>query len=717
MRLEHEQMLWLLGSLCGLHRVPFDPAQVLRNFPPPHSEVALFEAAATCGFRIGPARFDRSLLKSFAGSCIGFLRPGAGTESGAPVGDGTGSAHPVLILRADDERLLYFEAGSKRPNSVAISDALRTFERDCFLVAFEEGAVDPAVPEITGRFGFRWFAAELLQHKGVWRNVLAASLAIQLIGLATPLFTQTIIDKVVVHQTHSTLAVIAVGLVMFMLFSAGMGWVRQYLILHTGNRVDAVLSSQVFRRLLALFLPYFESRPTGTLVARLRGVETIREFVAGAAVSLLLDLPFLAIFLAAMFWYSWQLTLLALLFLGLIAAASILVTPALRERLNRQFLLGARNQAFLTEYIAGIETVKSLQMEQRLGSRYDDYLASYLSAGFGTRQLSNTFNTVVNALEQGMTVCVLCVGALLVMRNDGFTIGMLVAFQMFAGRMSQPMLRLAGLWQEFQQANIAMKRLGDIMDAPAEPHGLPPVRSGAGEGRVVVRDLGFRYDSDAPMLYEHLNLVLEPGKLTVLTGPSGSGKSTLAKLLLGFRQPTGGQILLDGRDIRHFSADELRSHYGVVPQETRLFSGTLYENLVAASPAAGFADIVKACQVAEIHDFIEKLPQGYNAVIGEQGVGLSGGQKQRIAIARAVLRRPKILIFDEATSGLDAHTAEQFARTVNRLKGGVTMLFISHHLPAGLQVDEVFRLGGQESHHEVRHDSHISVLDGQRGDA
>jgi subfamily B ATP-binding cassette protein HlyB/CyaB len=251
------------------------------------------------------------------------------------------------------------------------------------------------------------------------------------------------------------------------------------------------------------------------------------------------------------------------------------------------------------------------------------------------------------------------------------------------------------------------------MDAPAEPNAPASPRAAEGEGRVEIRGLSFRYAENSPALYENLDLALEPGKLTLLTGPSGSGKSTLAKLLLGFHQPTAGHILVDGRDIRHFSAEDLRRHYGVVPQETRLFSGTLYENLIAASPQAGFADIVKACQVAEIHGFIETLPKGYNSVIGEQGVGLSGGQKQRIAIARAVLRRPKILIFDEATTGLDAHTAEQFARTVNRLKGGVTLLFISHHLPVGLQVDEVFRLGAQGSLHE----SHVSVIEGQRGDA
>ena len=283
------------------------------------------------------------------------------------------------------------------------------------------------------------------------------------------------------------------------------------------------------------------------------------------------------------------------------------------------------------------------------------------------------------------------------MKNDGFTIGMLVAFQMFAGRMSQPMLRLAGLWQEFQQANIAVKRLGDIMDVPAEPYSLTPSRAPEGRSEIRVRDLSFRYSPDHPFLYKNLNLGLKPGKLTVLTGPSGCGKSTLAKLLLGFYQPAEGQITIDDRDIRHFSANELRQYFGVVPQETVLFSGTIYENLLAANPNAAFGDVVQAAKIAEIHDTIEKLPKGYNTEIGEHGVGLSGGQKQRLAIARAILKRPKILIFDEATSALDAHTSERFAQTVNKLKGAATILFIAHQLPKGLAVDEVFTLSSEKA--------------------
>jgi subfamily B ATP-binding cassette protein HlyB/CyaB len=270
---------------------------------------------------------------------------------------------------------------------------------------------------------------------------------------------------------------------------------------------------------------------------------------------------------------------------------------------------------------------------------------------------------------------------------------MLVAFQMFASRMSQPLLRLVGLWTEFQQADIAVKRLGDIMDVPIEPYALTPARPAGGAGRIEIDNLAFRYSGHHPYLFRNLDQSFTPGRLTVIMGPSGSGKSTLAKLLQGFYQPSEGSIRIDGRDIHHLSANELRAHFGVVPQETVLFAGSLYHNLTLGSPNAGFEEVVQACKLAEIHEFIDRLPQGYQTEVGEHGIGLSGGQKQRIAIARALLKRPKILIFDEATSNLDNATAEQFARTINRLRGKVTMLYIAHQVPKGLRVDAAVELG------------------------
>jgi subfamily B ATP-binding cassette protein HlyB/CyaB len=682
-----EGFVWALASLCRLYRVPFDPELVLKQFPPPYDLATLLRAAEACGLKAGLAGARPDALDSLPLPCLGFVR-----APSQPANDSIPPT-PALLVRADEKGLLYLLAGEEAPRTLPLADFLARFEETVLLAAPALEPLQTAERLEKQPFGFRWFIPELARHRGIWRDVLLASLAIQIVGLATPLFTQVVIDKVVVHHTQSTLVAIAVGLGIFMVFNAAMTWTRQYLVLHTGNRVDAVLATQVFSHLFRLPLPYFEHRPTGVTVARLHGVETIREFITGAAVSFLLDLPFLVVILAVMFVYSWQLSLIALGIVLLLALISLLVTPVLREKLNKQFLLGARNQAFVTEYVSGVETVKSLQFEPVLERRYGDYLASYLAASFGTRSLANTYNVAANALEQLMTLAILVAGALLVMRNDGFTIGMLVAFQMFAGRMAQPMLRIAGLWQEFQQANIAVKRLGDIMNAPAEPYSLAPARAPGAAGGIELQGLAFRYSPRHPYLFRNVTYTIKPGELVVIGGPSGSGKSTLAKLLLGFYQPTDGRILLDGRDLSHLSANELRQTYGVVPQDTMLFSGTVYDNLSMANPHATFDDIVAACKAAEIHDTLERLPQGYQTTLGEHGVGLSGGQKQRLSIARALLKRPKVLIFDEATSNLDLATAESFAQTVNQLKGKATILFIAHAVPRGLQVDHGLHFG------------------------
>ncbi|HMH16692.1 MAG TPA: peptidase domain-containing ABC transporter [Burkholderiales bacterium] len=742
LRFSDKDFVWVLGSLCQLHRVPFDPVLLLQQFPPPYDRTAILSAAKALEFKVGERTVRARELAGLPLPCVAFLRPTQAPApqepaAGEPVTGAKGdpqrlqedsAPRAALIVKAGDKGLLYFEAGSNEPRQIALDEYEARFEPGVILVARAAAqAADPDAPLAAAKpFGFSWFVPELLKHKRIWRDVLGASLAMQLVALATPLFTQVVIDKVVVHHTESTLWVVGIALVMFMVFSAVMTWMRQYLVLHTGNRVDAVLGQTVFRHLLRLPMPYFENRQTGVLVARLHGVEQIREFVSSAAVTLFLDCPFLVIFLAVMFWYSWQLSFIVLAILFLIIGISLAVTPIFRAKLNKQFLVGAKNTAFVTEYISGMATVKSLQMEPVLEGRYGELLAQYLAAGFETKQIANTYNSVANALEQIMTLSILVVGALLVMDSavnaalgaTTFTIGMLVAFQMFASRVSQPMLRLVGLWQQFQQANVAIKRLGDVMDMPAEPYTLTPQRASTEQaGRIEFQGVSFRYSEKHPWLYRNLNLAIKPGQLTVLVGPSGCGKSTLAKLLLGFYPPGDGRILIDGQDTRYLSANELRSSFGVVPQETTLFSGTVYDNLLMASPHADFNQIVEACRMAEIHEVIEALPQGYQTLLGEHGVGLSGGQRQRIAIARALLKRPKVLIFDEATSNLDQTTAESFAKTINQLKGKVTMLFIAHNLPRGLQVEEVVQFGakpaakgGQADTSEPQSPTHLTVI-------
>jgi ATP-binding cassette, subfamily B, bacterial HlyB/CyaB len=697
--LQQDAFFWTLHGLCSLHRKPFSIELAQQQLAAPYSTDLLLKALDDYGIIAKSSKCKSRHLHREAFPLLVWLNSSAGDKASDAASSSSPVIAPALILQADEANVLIFEQTDTSPRTISLTEFDQQYAGHITRVTPKIDAgidIDSAQQEqLTRRFGFSWFIPELMKHKKLWQEILLASLVIQLIALATPLFTQAIIDKVVVHRTESTLIVIAIGMFVFMLFSAGLSWLRQYLVLHTGNRVDAVLGAAVFERLFKLPPIYFQHRPTGVIAARLHGVETIREFIASAAVTLVLDFPFLLIFVAIMFYYSVTLTFIVLAILAIIVVASMIVAPIFQTKLQTQFQLGARNEAFLTEYIVGLETVKSLQLEPQLSSKYSGYLASYLQASFDTKQLGNSYNTISNLLEQIMTLLILAIGAYTVMHDSTFTIGMLVAFQMFSGRLSQPMLRLVGLWQQFQQARLSVDRLGDLMNAPTEPYSLIPARDHNQSGSIEIDNIAFKYADHLPLVYQHLSISVEPGQTIAIMGPSGCGKSTLAKLLQGFYQPSEGRILVDNVDIRYLSANELRSHFGVVPQETTLFSGTIYDNLLLASPNASFEHIVAACKMAEIHSAIEALPKGYQTEIGERGAGLSGGQKQRVAIARALLKRPSILVFDEATSALDTNTAEHFAQTINALRGKVTMLFITHGLPKGLHVDAVYRLGAQ----------------------
>jgi subfamily B ATP-binding cassette protein HlyB/CyaB len=696
--LRQGDLVWAAGSLCNLHRLPFDAALVQRACPPPCTAEQLVDVLAALGLRAARQRIERAACARLPLPAIVFLVPGdaeAAATGGGPEDDRADGDPPhgmALLVKADTARVLFFRGGGNAPSTMPMADFAAIASGDVLTVdAPTPAAADEPASGHAG-FGFRWFAREFARHRRTLRDVLGASLAVQSLALATPLCSQIIIDKVIAHQTESTLTVIAVALALIIAFSAVLGWIRQYLLAHLSNCVDAVLASAVVGHLFRLPLPYFERRPTGVLAARVNGVETVRDFLSGAAVTLALDLPFLLIFVVLMFCYSVPLSLAALVALLLLVALSAAFAPLFRGCLDAQFLCGARNQAFVTEYVAGIETVKSLQMEPSLAARYDRLLGDYLDACFATRRLGNTYQALAGACEQLQAGVVLCLGALLVMRGPDFTIGMLVAFQMFAGRVTQPMLRIVGLWQQFQMATIAVKRLADVMDVPAEPHSLVASVEAAGPAGIEFRDVGFRYAADGPPVLEHLDLAVRPGECVAVIGPSGAGKSTLARLLQGFVYPTTGSVRIDGRDTRSLPVNELRRTFGVVPQETALFCGSVLDNLLLAEPSAPFDAVVVACRLAEIHTTLLALPAGYRTVIGERGSGLSGGQKQRLAIARALLRRPRMLLFDEATSSLDPDVAADIAATIARLRGKVTILFITHRIPRELAPDRVVEL-------------------------
>jgi subfamily B ATP-binding cassette protein HlyB/CyaB len=693
-RLAPADVAWAIGSFANLHRRAFDAPAWLRRTPPPHTLVTLVEGLRECGLEARLVRVDAVALATLPCPCAILLE----SPASAPDGVATG-VRPALVVAATPERIVWFAAGTRSPAEVSPGELAPRATGVAVLVRPRSDAAgsvddDPADAART-RFGFRSVAAEILRHRGVVRDVLAASFALQVAGLAMPLASQVVIDKVIVNRATSTLAVVVAALAMLIVFSALLGWLRQYLITHTGNRVDAVLGSSAYAHLLRVPLAFFERRPVGVLAARLNGIETVREFLSGAAVAVALDLPFALACVFVMFAYSVPLTAIALALLALLALLSAACAQPLQRRLNDQFLAGARTQALATEAIGAIETVKSLELERSFARRYDDALGAYLRAAFATRQLANGYQATAQALEQVLSVALLAGGAWLVMQGGEFTIGMLVAFQMLAGRVSQPVMRLAGLWQQFQQARIAVRRLGDILDVPAEP------RSGAHRGdrrasRVTFDRVGFRY-GDGPWLFRGLDLDVAAGRCVVVTGPSGCGKSSLVKLVAGFALATEGAVRLDGRDVRAMAADELRGSLGIVPQETVLFAGTVLENLLHGQPHATQADVERACRRAGVHEAIAALPAGYRTTIGERGLGLSGGQKQRIAIARALLREPSVLLFDEPMSQLDADSASRIGATLSSLKGDATIIVVSHVVPATLIADRTLRLTGPRS--------------------
>jgi subfamily B ATP-binding cassette protein HlyB/CyaB len=488
-------------------------------------------------------------------------------------------------------------------------------------------------------------------------------------------------DKVLVHRGVSTLDVLAIGLVTVMLFESVLSSLRAYVFSHTTSRIDVELGARLYRHLLNLPLAYFESRRVGDSVARVRELENIRGFLTGSALTLVLDLLFSGLFVAVMFLYSVQLTLIVLLSLPLYVALSLAVVPALRGRLNEKFNRGAENQAMLVESITGVQTVKAGALEPAFARRWDQQLAGYVSASFRTQTLAHIAHESVGLVGKLVSAAVLWFGAHQVMDNQ-LTVGMFVAFTMFAQRVAQPIMRIAQMWTDFQQTGISVKRLGDILNTrtevpPQAAAQLPPL-----QGRIAFDNVSFRYRPEAPAVLHGICLEIRAGEVIGIVGRSGSGKSTLTKLMQRLYSPEQGRVMVDGIDISLIDVAQLRRQIGVVLQENFLFNRSVRENIAIADPAAPLEAVIRVARMAGAHEFISGLPEGYDTIVGEQGAGLSGGQRQRIAIARALFSNPRILILDEATSALDYDSEAILHKNMGLICKGRTVVVIAHRLTA-----------------------------------
>jgi subfamily B ATP-binding cassette protein HlyB/CyaB len=530
------------------------------------------------------------------------------------------------------------------------------------------------------KYNLDWFYSVILHYKRYFAEVFAASFFLQVFGLVVPLFTQVIIDKVLGSEGISTLDILAGTLLALSIFQCGLSILRTYLLTHTTNKLDVILGSRLFRHLSALPMPYFEHRRVGDTMMRVGALASIREFLTGTAITVVLDVLFSVVFIAVMFYFSTPLTWLSLAIVPVYILLNVVATPIFRKRLEAVWAAGAENNAFLVEAVTGMQTVKSLALEPQFVHRWEQLLARYVSKTFDSAKLNITITSSAGVLQLISSMSILWMGGHMVMEG-GLTLGQLIAFQMLAGQANAPILTLIGMWQNFQQAVLSMERMSDILNTRSEPV-LAKVRSDAQpiQGAVAFEKVSFRYRLDMPEVLKDISFQVPPGTRVGIVGRSGSGKSTLTKLIQRMYIPEQGRVLIDGNDLTEVPPAWLRSQIGVVLQENYLFNSSVRDNIALTRPSASMNEVINAAKVAGAHEFILELPEGYDTKVGERGTSLSGGQRQRVAIARALLTNPRIMIFDEATSALDYESERIIMNNLDQISAGRTLFMIAHRL-------------------------------------
>lgn len=588
-----------------------------------------------------------------------------------------------VFIGKKEERVFLFDCVERKTREVT-EETFRSFWSG------EAIAVYPRFTQTEFFLNIRWLFKEFFKHRPVFLAVIVSSFFIQLFGLVTPLFIQVIIDKVLAHHALTTLQVVAGAFMIVLLFDMVLNLMRNYFLYHTANKIDASLGAKVYRHLLSLPFRFFEVRKVGNIIARVRELENLRQFMTNISLTVLLDTVFSVLFVAIMALYSITLTLIALSFVAAIALVSFFATPMIKARLDEKFQKGAAAQSFLVESITGVQTVKSLAIEGKMVKDWENNLGDYILSSFRLSNLANIAVSSSQTLQKIMTLAIIYFGVSLVF-DGSLSVGQLIAFQMFGSQLSGPILRLVHMWQDFQQAKLSLDRIGDIIHTPPEVvGGKSAVHSLKGE--IIIRDVSFRYTSDGPLVLNHVSFSISPGMMVGIVGRSGSGKSTLARLIQRLYLPVEGMVLIDGVDIRHLDPLFLRYRTGVVLQECFLFSGTIKENIAMAAPDASMERIIQVARIAGAHEFISEMPLGYDTYVEERGSSLSGGQKQRIAIARALITNPTILIFDEATSSLDFESEKAIYENLNMIRKGRTVIFIAHRLSVMRQCDLVIVL-------------------------
>lgn len=701
--------LWSLLTVASIHSISGDPQQLVHEFGLPFDAQKILLAAQSLKMTAKVIKQDEDRLSKaplpavaknkegdffILARLIVPVRPEEDTDPSVVDGEQNSLTSKVLIHKA-----------GHAPSTITMEEFLSTWTGE--LIYFTSQA---SFASAMAQFDFTWFIPAIVKYRKLLGEILLISIVLQLIGLITPLFFQVIMDKVLVNHAMKTLNVIAIGLILSILFESVLTGIRTWIFALTSSKIDVELGARLFRHLLGLPTAYFQARRVGDSVARIRELENIRSFLTSNAMTLVIDIAFSFIFLAVMFWYSVDLTLLVICSIPIYILISFIFTPLIRKRLDIKFNKGAENQSFLVESITGIDTVKALAVEPRWIQTWDQQLASYVAASLSVNNVSNIASGGVSLIGKLVTALIMWIGATLVI--DGkLTVGELIAFNMLAGQVSSPILRLAQLWNDFQQVGISMSRLGDILNSKVETFGqktrLPRL-----EGQISFDNVSFRYRPDASDVLQQINFIVAPGEIIGIVGRSGSGKSTLTKLVQRLYVPDRGRVLVDGQDIAIIDTTSLRQQIGVVLQENVLFNRSVRSNIALTNPSYPIEVVTAAAKLAGAHDFICELPEGYDTMVGEQGAGLSGGQRQRIAIARALISNPRVLIFDEATSALDYESEKIIQDNMRDICKGRTVLIIAHRLTA---VREANRILVMDRGQIVQIGSHDQLLQDRSG--
>ncbi|MYN43145.1 ATP-binding cassette domain-containing protein [Duganella sp. FT109W] len=566
---------------------------------------------------------------------------------------------------------------------VSRSDFEQRWHGDVLFIKRQHKLSDPNQP-----FGLRWFIPEILKQKAAFRDIFIAAIAMQLLALASPIFFQLVIDKVLTHRSVTTLQVLSVGIIMALAFDATFGFLRQTLTLAASNKIDMRLTRRVFGHLLSLPIDFFETTSAGVVTRHMQQLEKIRNFLTGRLFFTALDVIALLVFIPVLFSYSVKLASLVLFFAALIAGVVLAMVPTFNRRLQALYSAEGQRQGMLVETIHGMRTVKALAIEPSQRRVWDQRSAEAITMHFRVGQISIAGNSVTDFLGKLLPVLIIVVGAADVFDNT-LSVGALIAFQMLSGRVTQPLISLVGLVNEYQETALSVRMLGEVMNRAPEgragANGLRPVL----EGEIKFDAVTFRYPGAQALALDKASFTIEQGTVVGIVGRSGSGKTTLTKLIQGLYAVQEGIVRFDGIDAREIELAHLRRQIGVVLQENFLFRGTVRENLSVTKPDASFEELVAAAQAAGADEFIERLPQGYDTVLEENASNLSGGQKQRLSIARTLVARPRILILDEAASALDPESEAIFISNLAKIAVGRTVVMISHRLSTLVNADKI----------------------------